>query len=320
MKVILALALALLWQNNERVVTVPRAASTQPKASVSGLIVSETGEPLAGATVTLSRHFANVVEMLANDGALPVIAPSRTDQRGLFSFAAVDAAAYDLLAQMKGYVGTSKELTTNPGQRIEGFNMRMIRAAAISGRIWNSAGEPLAGTEVQLVQRVRAGILSVIETKSSGDGSYQLVDFLPGEYVLLAGTPTVLNGKQPGSFARSIVVSPGAIRLDISIDPRARHSLRGNLRMAVGPTPAESQLSWRLAVTQSGGRMARVAVPKVQYNAQNGDFAVSDLSPGYYQFEAQLAISSTVVNCGQAETLLSQADVNGLQITLQQCQ
>ncbi len=310
------LTLAMLWQGNERVITLPSSTSAKPKASVTGTVVSDSTEiPLSGATVSLTRHYENIVAMLAEEGTFPAITPARTDASGRFLFSAIDAAAYDLTVKMRGYVTTAKSFTAMPGQRLDGFSVTMVRAATISGQTRNSIGKPLAGTPVGLFWRGAGGIVSVIETKSSSDGSYQLADFLPGNYFLMAGTPSGANGEQLGSFARSMMVSAGTIKLDISIDPKARQSLRGSLRVVAGSIPAESQLRWTLTVTEAGGKMVTVPAPRVQYNSQTGDFVVSDLSPGFYRFEA----ANSVGMCGQVEALLSQADINALQIALREC-
>ena len=62
------IVLAML-QSTERVVIMPRDASPETKASLAGTVISEaTGEPIVGATVTMSRQFATIIEKLAEDG------------------------------------------------------------------------------------------------------------------------------------------------------------------------------------------------------------------------------------------------------------
>jgi hypothetical protein len=309
----LALFLLTMLQS-ERLVIVPR--TTQPTASISGTVTSaETGEAIAGATVTVTRHFGSVLDMLDADGALPKIAPVKTNERGQFSFQAIEGAAYDVIVQSKGYMNGLTGVSPNAGQRVDNVVLKMIRSASLNGTIRNKAGQSLAGVPIQLFQSDGKNMQPKAETRTGVDGSYNLEGFLPGDYVLAAGSPTALNGEPAASFARRVSVpNTNGLSVDATLDSN-RYSMRGQVRVAIVPPPPDISPRWNVQVSAASRRLAPLPNLAVQYDT-NGDFQVSNVTPGIYRIAGSLQAAG---GCGYVDVVVSQSDVEGLEITLKTC-
>src|SRR5262245_40572558 len=99
----------------DRVLTLPKAAL--PDASLTGIVVAETtGAPLAGATVTLSRHFGSALLAALSIEEGGAIAPVRTNALGVFSFQRVAAGSYDLEVRIAGYLPLTVGSSTTDGR------------------------------------------------------------------------------------------------------------------------------------------------------------------------------------------------------------
>src|SRR5439155_1663886 len=121
--------------------------------SVEGVVAKlGTGEPLARATVTLSK-----------DRYTPQVRSTTTDASGRFSFLNVPPGEYRLQASRQGpYIpseyGQRKPdergtpITFQPGQKITEIRLELAPTSSISGRILDSDGEPLGRVEVQALQ------------------------------------------------------------------------------------------------------------------------------------------------------------------------
>src|SRR5689334_20663737 len=140
----------------------------EPRASVEGVVIKMgTGEPLAGANIQLNLEDAQQPE------DRPVRPRPRedfhhnakSDANGRFVFENVAPGNYRLIATYDGgYVpaeygqrspaeqGTSFELT--PGQRMTGIQLAMSPTGAISGRVYDKNGEPVAKAQVAAMRQV----------------------------------------------------------------------------------------------------------------------------------------------------------------------
>lgn len=143
MSILRILVLTLLVQN---------AAAQQPRpASVEGIVVKTGGgEPIAKAVVALAGTV----------GSDSYTATAAAD--GKFAFANVVPGRYRLTVTRNGYLnseygqrgpnGTGSALTVAAGQEIKNVRLSMTAAAAISGRIYDSDGEPVVNMAVQALK------------------------------------------------------------------------------------------------------------------------------------------------------------------------
>src|SRR4029453_7748064 len=101
-------------------------------------------------------------------------------------------------------------------------------SARIRGHARDESGQPLANIPVQLFLPT-SGQAAVIETTSSADGSFDLVGFSPGVFVLVAGSP---SAEQARSFAGPVVVATtDVLSQEVSLTGQNRYAVRGRITM-----------------------------------------------------------------------------------------
>jgi hypothetical protein len=166
-------------------------ATGQPlgKGAISGTVVeAEGGEAVRKAIVTLTL-----------EGSSPARwATARTDSSGQFQFDGLPAGTYSLRAT-KAEQGTAvygaksvrelgDKITLAEGEIRGGITLRFLHAASISGRVFDSEGEPVADANVSLMKRGRnlgAPILVNYRNASVDDrGEYRFTNIDPGNYYI----------------------------------------------------------------------------------------------------------------------------------------
>src|SRR3989441_5944219 len=167
-------------------------------ASVEGVVARlGTGEPLAHATVTLSK-----------DRYTSQVLSTTTDASGRFSFLNVPPGEYRLQASRQGpYIpaeyGQRKPdergtpITIQPGQKITEIRLQLAPTSSISGRILDNDGEPLGRVEVQALRLLyrdgHRGVKPVQTVMTNDLGEYRLRLLQPGRYYVRA---RVLNPQE----------------------------------------------------------------------------------------------------------------------------
>ncbi len=199
----------------------------QPTATgaISGVVLdAATGEPIAGAVVSLGRLVQNV--------RLPP--RFATDSRGRFIFSALEAAEdYVLSARALGYLGggygdsqpsdyiffdTVVRIRLTAGQWVPDLPIRLWRMASVTGRVLDERGEPVVGAAVQALSTARVagherpvgGPLASTDDR----GMYTLTDLSPGRYVVgvLSVQSTVPATAEDGPAVRPVgALQTGAI-------------------------------------------------------------------------------------------------------------
>ena len=185
---LLALGLSLLLAGGaqQRDTTTPMP----PSATLGGRVTAlDTGKPVRRAQVTISA---------------PELSPNKavsTDAEGRWMFPGLPAGRYTITITRPGFVtlaygqrrpfesGTPVQLAE--GQALTKLDMTLPRAAAISGRVVDEAGEPFARVRVsaQRLSYDRGGrrLAAVGETVSTDDvGYFRLYGLSPGDYYVAA--------------------------------------------------------------------------------------------------------------------------------------
>jgi len=111
--------------------------SLQAGVFVEGRVVDDIGRPLAGATV-------DVMAMPSDD--LPVSGQSGRD--GRYRLGPVAPGKHQVLARLENYVLLDAPEPQLGARENESFDLRLARAARLSGRVLDEAGRPIIGVQV----------------------------------------------------------------------------------------------------------------------------------------------------------------------------
>lgn len=133
--------------------------------AVTGLVLDQRGQPLAGAVVS------------KNDDRLRVDVPeTRTDAKGRFRFDHVAPGDLVLTVQAAGHAPDLRRVKVNP--TLPPVEFRLDAGRVIRGRTVDPEGKPVAGAWV-VVDQWRGDRFLHLETRSKADGTFQLHDAPP---------------------------------------------------------------------------------------------------------------------------------------------
>jgi Carboxypeptidase regulatory-like domain/Polysaccharide lyase family 4, domain II len=184
---LLALVLFLGFQAN------PSQQSTASRAdlcTIEGTIIAgDTGQPLRKAWVSLRK-----VEGRGDTHG------AGTDASGHFILKNIEPGSYRLFVSHAGYVGQGygpnslsnsvKTLTLAPGQQMRDISMRLTRAAAISGHIYDEDGDPVEGANVSALRygfnEGRRQLMGAGFGRTDDLGEYRIYGLAPGSYIISA--------------------------------------------------------------------------------------------------------------------------------------
>ena len=201
------------------------ASQTRPltgTGSIRGRVIADDGdEPLRKARVVI--------------GGPTSIPPGFTDDQGRFAFTKLPAGQYALTARKAGYAAAAfgsrhpgeppMRIDLAAGGTVDGVDVRMMRGAAISGRLVDEFGEAIENAAVfaERVVRVagRTSTTSQASAPSDDLGEYRLGGLPSGTYVVVArvarppmitaaGGTIVFGGPD---VARSRTYYPGVVAL-----------------------------------------------------------------------------------------------------------
>ena len=169
--------------------------------TVSGRVVAAAeGGPIKAARVGLVEH--NALRQTH-------IFATFTDNDGRFEIKKINPGRYEFAASHTGYIsqryqsrGTSGAiLALAPGQEVNEVLFRLVRAAVVTGRVIDEAGEPMVGVTVSALQKPSAQELEEADPKgkkqelsemASGTtddrGEYRVFGLKPGDS-LRSGPP-----------------------------------------------------------------------------------------------------------------------------------
>lgn len=225
------------------------------------LFDSTTSQVLADAAVTLLRNGA-------------VVAETRTDDAGRFSFPVDPSARYTLRAEVPGYLRLFADEPFVPDERPRA--VWLTRAAAISGTVFDGSGRALRGVKVAALLRRGGRVVFAGPTSyTDGQGAYRLFGLAPGAYAVAAlpdqseldgpsFAPVYFPSTVEQGRAELVPLAAGAERrgVDLTLVPVETADLDGGVsgipegwaRQSVAVAVlSPSALGAPLAITQTGG-------------------------------------------------------------------
>jgi RNA polymerase sigma-70 factor (ECF subfamily) len=214
----------------------------------------EGGKPIAGAEVELRSR---------------LVWTATTGGDGVVSFGGVGARDLTIRINAEGYAPVADRLISF-GRREQRIVIAMRAGAAVSGRITDTAGEPIAGARV--IADSTSEPFPVIDPRrdgqvSSDDGTFRIPALAAGTYRLTASAA----GHATASSS-PIVIDGSTERRDIEIALPAGARVRGSVTSATGEQVVGADI--RVVATGSvSWRRARRA-----YTGPDGTFEIRDLS------------------------------------------
>ncbi len=186
-----------------------QAPQFQGFASVEGSVVRAGSVPPA--LIPRARVVLSSIPDRTNPNPNPVTRTVATDESGHFLLRDIPAGNYSLIATRDGYTRAITTIGLNDTQFLTGVTLEMTPASAISGRIRNRAGAPLANVSVQAQRytyREGRRILTPVQTVLTNDlGEFRLYYLQPGRYIVSARPDPgpVLNQGPTANLRTSIV-------------------------------------------------------------------------------------------------------------------
>ncbi|MCI0662911.1 MAG: carboxypeptidase-like regulatory domain-containing protein [Acidobacteria bacterium] len=181
-------------------------ANTQQSDAISGRVVSDGGNALAGVSVYLTPV-----------GGTRSGSPRRTtsDGEGNFTFSGLTQNSYLIRAlNSQGYI--PKPITASeagnrgifrPGENV---TLTMIKGGVITGRVVSPEGDPVIGVEVRAVMvrdqngRATRAVVSGGQRYTNDLGIYRIYGLMPGSYIVAANpseSPTRQSSLYNGEIA-----------------------------------------------------------------------------------------------------------------------
>ncbi len=230
----------------------------KPDGEVAGTVMMPDGKPLADGTVQLSRKLDASCTHFLDSGT------AKTDATGAFAFNKLTAGKYRLLVKSEQFTHPPHnfELTGD----LNYCEIRLTKAAVISGRVLLTDGKPAAGVSV------RADNKPAVTTDA--DGRYRIGGLGPDSYSLKAWTDALAT--EENATLDVTVKSADVSAADIVVAPV------GSLVLTLKAEPAGRPLPDKLAISLTG-KKERSSGNDFSSPVEKGDARFTKLPIGQYE-------------------------------------
>ncbi len=271
----------------------PAAQTREEPATgaLSGRVVSENGQPLAGATL-----FVRGVNSVTSGRT------TSSDAEGNFRINGLEPALYTVTAFAPAYI-TPQDNTLTFYRLGDSVRVELIRGGAITGLVTNGQGEPLIAIRVRAMmirdakgQTPKMPGFAFLEQSTDDRGIYRIFGVAPGTYLVSAGGAGAVSSYQFSPYDADVpTYAPSATRdnaaevvvrggEDSNADIRYRgepgHSISGTVKVA-SSSGASISIS-------PGGSVSTPIAATFQAPGNRG-FAFNGLPDGDYDLVAQEA-------------------------------
>jgi protocatechuate 3,4-dioxygenase beta subunit len=253
----------------------------------------------------------------------------------------------------RGRMMDMRSVELGSAQKLANVNFRLAESAVVTGRVLNEDGEPMAHVLISLLRRNHTlrgiSLEPDLEAQTNDLGEYRVFGLKPGSYFILAslmesGTRIVRTGavqKQliyPPLFYPSVrdqedaaqlnLVGGSEERADFRFAPVVASTIRG--RVLNRPRDSSGKPAAIRLVDISGAGTLPQQMPHTAQVLPDGTFELSGVTVGKHTLVAttvdrptlrsspgETASSPSQSYLGQAVVSTSEADTNGVEITLE---
>lgn len=285
----------------------PLLSQARGHGTVRGRVVSDAGEPLAGALVRLRRPGASVQSV-------------STDADGSFAIVNVPPGPARLQGSRNGYVSVEygqryateigRTIDVRADETVRGLEIALPRGSVINGLVVDEHGEPVEGAIVRALQlryaggrRVAVQAPGVRERRTDDLGRFRLFGLLPGRYLVAAFldaavsqgsagegrgyAPSFYPGNADVGGAWPLTISAGRDEFGIQVALASSPAVRV-VGSAVDSSGRPLQGTVLLGTSQRSGSVA--LEPRTAPVAPDGSFVITNVAPGDYVIQAVGAV------------------------------
>ncbi len=196
---------------------------------------SATGRPVAKAEITLRGLVPS------GNPPEPDIYLAESDAAGHFLVRGVAPGSYEAAAERPGYLAprsAERVRLSVEDARHSQAELKLAPAGTISGRVIDTAGDPVSGALLELLQQTPRGLQARARLPSDDRGEYRFFGLAPGRYTLRVAQnlglqqapfqPAVQTFRQT-AYPAPLDVTPGAELRNVEIRLRLElpHAIRG---------------------------------------------------------------------------------------------
>ena len=273
----------------------PQKPNEITTGEITGKVVNESGQPLAGAAL-----FVRALNSVGNART------ATTDADGNFRVTGLEPALYSVTSITPAYTMPPSDASGPTYYRIgDTVRLELIRGGAVTGTVTNSLGDPVIAVRVRatMVRDARGEKLRVpfaSEQPTDDRGIYRIYGLRPGTYIVSAGgsglsslfnpydmdAPTFAPSSTRDNAAEVVVRSGEDATIDIRYRGEPGHVISGTIKFS-GPNGGSVTLS----AAGTPGAIANTFQP-----ADSRGFAFNGIADGEYDLIAQETASTVTLN------------------------